>query len=209
MSTQNTRAKRDDGAGPPPPQPARGRASRSARNQPSENRVVSPELEELANVLPRRISGLARMLYGASGSPLPRGMRSVLFALSAEPLQITEIARQEGIGQSAATRMVARLEALGLVRRERSQADRRVVMVSVTARGRNELEYMREQSRRVMRDVLHDLPARELRQLTRASEALEELIGLIEERSASRAGGAAQSTKDASSRRSTRRALSS
>ena len=149
------------------------------------------------------------MLYGASGSPLPRGMRSVLFALSAEPLQITEIARQEGIGQSAATRMVARLEALGLVRRERSQADRRVVMVSVTALGRKELEYMREQSRRVMRDVLHDLPARELRQLSRASEALEELIGLIDKRSASRAGGAAQSTRAASSRRNTRRALSS
>lgn len=167
---------------------------------------MAPELEELATVLPRRVSGLARMLYGASGSPLPRGMRSVLFALSAEPLQITQIARQEGIGQSAATRMVARLEALGLVRRERSQADGRVVMVSVTARGRKELEYMREQSRRVMREVLHDLPPRQLAQLTRASEALEELIDLIEKRSANRA---AQSTRAASSRRNTRRALSS
>ena len=63
-------------------------------------------------------------------------MRSVLFALSAEPLRISQVAQQEGIGQSAATRMVARLEALDLVRRERGAVDRRVVMVSLTARGR-------------------------------------------------------------------------
>ncbi|MBV9197984.1 MAG: MarR family transcriptional regulator [Solirubrobacterales bacterium] len=101
--------------------------------------ISAGQLEELASVLPRRVSGLARMLYGSTGSTIPRGMRSVLFALSAEPLQITQIAREEGIGQPAATRMVARLEALGLVYRRRSDADRRVVMVSVTDRGRTEL----------------------------------------------------------------------
>jgi DNA-binding MarR family transcriptional regulator len=138
------------------------------------------ELEELANALPRSISGLARMLYRASGSTLPRGMRSVLFALSAEPLRISQVAQQEGIGQSAATRMVARLEALDLVRRERVAVDRRVVMVSVTARGEAALEDMREQSRRVMREALHDLTARELRDLADASDTLELLIGLIQ-----------------------------
>lgn len=138
------------------------------------------ELEELANALPRSVSGLARMLYRASGSTLPRGMRSVLFALSAEPLRISQVAQQEGIGQSAATRMVARLEALDLVRRERGAVDRRVVMVSLTARGEAALEDMREQSRRVMREALHDRTARELRELADASDALELLIGLIQ-----------------------------
>lgn len=167
------------------------------------------EAEELATELPRRVSGLARMLYGASGSTLPRGMRSVLFALSAEPLRISQVAKQEGIGQSAATRMVARLEALGLVRRERSHTDGRVVMVSVTDRGRSQLEDMREQSRRVMREVLRDRTARELRQLTDASDALELLIGLIEGLSADGSAKPAHSTRAASSRRSTRRALPS
>jgi DNA-binding MarR family transcriptional regulator len=50
--------------------------------------------------------------------------------------------------------MVARLEAIEPVRRERSATDGRVVMVGVTDRGRAELEEMREQSRRVMREVL-------------------------------------------------------
>lgn len=196
---------------------------------PSDRKPANPDnaqLEELASELPRRISGLARMLYGASGSTIPRGMRSVLFALSAEPLQISQIARQEGIGQSAATRMVARLEALGLVRRERSAADRRVVMVSVTDHGRTELEYMREQSRRVMREVLRDRSVRELRQLIQASEALELLIGLIQGGSSDGAdrppgprraappeplspANPTQSTRAASSRRRTRRALPS
>ncbi|HKO26685.1 MAG TPA: MarR family transcriptional regulator [Solirubrobacteraceae bacterium] len=167
------------------------------------------ELEDLANELPRRVSGLARLLYGAAGSTLPRGMRSVLFALSARPLQISQIARQEGIGQSAATRMVARLESLELVRRERSAPDRRVVIVSVTERGRAELEYMREQSRGVMREVLRDLSARELRQLSQASDALELLTGLIHDHWDDVDKHSAQSTRAASSRRNTRRALPS
>jgi DNA-binding MarR family transcriptional regulator len=174
---------------------------------PAHNPPASAELEELANVLPRRISGLARMLYGASGSTIPRGMRSVLFALSAHPLQVSQIARQEGIGQSAATRMVARLEALGLVRRERSTADRRVVMVSVTDRGRGELEVMREESRRVMREVLCGRSASELRRLTQVSDGLELLIELIQDGTADGAGAAHRpDDAAASSRRATRRA---
>ncbi len=184
---------------------APARASRAAAVEPD----WPAELEELANELPRRVSGLARMLYGASGSTVPRGMRSVLFALSAGPLRISQVADQEGIGQSAATRMVARLEATGLVRRERSARDGRVVMVSVTERGRAELEYMREQSRAVMRDVLRGRTARELRQLSQASDALELLINLIHGLPADDAPRRAGSTRTTSSRRNTRRALSS
>jgi DNA-binding MarR family transcriptional regulator len=165
--------------------------------------------EDLANELPRRISGLARMLYGASGSALPRGMRSVLFALSAEPLRISQVARLEGIGQSAATRMVARLEAIELVRRERSATDGRVVMVGVTDRGRAELEEMREQSRRVMREVLRDRTARELRQLSEASDALELLTGLIQGRPADQSAALAHSSRTAAASRKTRRAFPS
>jgi DNA-binding MarR family transcriptional regulator len=167
-----------------------------------------PETDEIVNLLPRRVSGLARMLYRASGSTLPRGMRSVLFALASEPLRISQVAQQEGVGQPAATRMVERLEALDLVHRERSASDRRVVMVTLTERGLAELEHLREQSRRVMREVLRDRTAKELRQFQQASEALELLIGLVQ----SRADGGpkvAQPTSAASSSRRTRRALPS
>lgn len=171
--------------------------------------MTSADIEELANELPRRISGLARMLYRASGSSLPRGMRSVLFALAAEPLRISQVAQQEGIGQPAATRMVARLETLDLVRRDRSMSDGRVVIVSLTERGVAELENMREQSRRVMREVLRDRTARELRQLAAASDALQLLIDLIDEPATEGSRDGDQSTSAASSRRRMRRALPS
>jgi DNA-binding MarR family transcriptional regulator len=133
------------------------------------------DIHALADELPRHISHLARMFYRATGSPVPRAMRSVLFALSTEPLRVSDVAESEGIGQSAATRLVARLEALDLVRRERGTTDRRVVMVTLTEQGAAELELMREQSRRAMRDVLTDCSARQLRQLATAAGALDEL----------------------------------
>lgn len=132
-------------------------------------------IETLADELPRHISHLARLVYRATGSPLPRALRSVLFALSTEPLRVSDVAESEGIGQSGATRLVARLEALDLVRRERGTADRRVVMVTLTEQGAAELELMREQSRRVMREVLADCSARQLRQLAIAAAALDAL----------------------------------
>jgi DNA-binding MarR family transcriptional regulator len=167
------------------------------------------EIEDLANVLPRQISGLARVLYGATGSTLSRGMRSVLFALSAAPLRISQVALQEGIGQSAATRMVTRLEALELVRRERDPADRRVVMVTLTDRGRAELERMREQSRQVMREVLRGCSPRELRRLTDAADALDVLSELVRKLSLDGSSRSPQSTTAAASSRRTRRALPS
>lgn len=158
---------------------AEARGKLEAVGPPAVRSASAADLDELANALPRSVSGLARMLYSATGSTLPRGMRSVLFALSAEPLRISQVARQEGIGQPAATRMVARLEALDLVRRDRGTVDRRVVMVSLTDRGQAELENMREQSRQVMRAALHDRTPRELRKLAKASDALELVMDLI------------------------------
>ncbi len=169
------------------------------------------ELESLVTNLPRRISYLSRALYRTDGSTLPRGMRSVVFTLAPGPMRISDIAWQEGIGQPAATRMVARLEALGLVRRQRGERDRRIVMVALTEDGREELDILRGQSRQLIRQALGSRSAVEVRRLKAASETLEELISwVLEEESHIEANGdRAQAANGASSRRSTRRALSS
>jgi DNA-binding MarR family transcriptional regulator len=148
-----------------------------SRGSPAPARAAGASIavEALADELPRHISHLARMVYRATGSPLPRALRSVLFALSIEPLRVSDVAATEGIGQSAATRLVGRLEALNLVRRERGAADGRVVMVTLTEQGAAELELMRAQSRRVMREALADCTARQLRQLATAAMALDAL----------------------------------
>lgn len=169
------------------------------------------ELESLINNLPRRISYLSRVLYRTDGSTLPRGMRSVVFTLASGPMRISDIAWQEGIGQPAATRMVARLEALGLVQRERSEADGRIVMVALTSRGREELDVLRQQSRRLIREALGSRSAAEIRRLKAASETLEQLIDWVleEEIRIDANGTGAQSAGGAPSRRRTRRALNS
>jgi DNA-binding MarR family transcriptional regulator len=169
------------------------------------------ELESLVTYLPRRISYLTRVLYRTDGSTLPRGMRSVVFTLAPGPMRISDIAWQEGIGQPAATRMVARLEALGLVRRERGETDGRIVMVGLTEKGREELDILRGQSRQLIRHALASRSAAEVRRLKAASETLEQLIGWVLEEE-SRIEATANSTEaasGASSRRRSREALSS
>ena len=169
------------------------------------------ELESLVTYLPRRISYLSRVLYRTSGSTLPRGMRSVVFTLAPGPMRISDIAWQEGIGQPAATRMVARLEALGLVRRDRGETDGRIVMVELTEKGREELDILRGQSRQLIRQALASRSAAEVRRLKAASETLEQLIGwVLEEESHIEAhADRAQATNGPSSRRRMRRELSS
>ncbi|HET9093612.1 MAG TPA: MarR family transcriptional regulator [Solirubrobacteraceae bacterium] len=166
------------------------------------------ELESLVTYLPRRISYLSRILYRTDGSTLPRGMRSVVFTLAPGPMRISDIAWQEGIGQPAATRMVARLEALGLVSRERSETDGRIVIVGLTEKGREELDVLRGQSRQLIRGALDSRSAAEVRRLKTASDTLEQLIGwVLEEESHVEANvGGAQAGNGASSRRRTRRA---
>jgi DNA-binding MarR family transcriptional regulator len=193
------------------PQNDSGRRQSGATRSATTNGASDPDLEQLVTTLPRRISHLSRVLYRTRGSALPRGMRSVVFTLAFGPLRISEVAREEGIGQPAATRMVARLEALGLVSRERSAADRRIVMVALTERGHAELDLLRAQSRRLLREALRGRSARGLRRMEAASEALALLTEwtLEQERRFEAEAKAAQSTSAAASRRSSRRALRS
>lgn len=188
-----------------------GTRQRDATLRAAASGPLDPDQEQLVATLPRRISHLSRVLYRTRGSALPRGMRSVVFTLAFGPLRISEIAREEGIGQPAATRMVARLEALGLVRRERSATDRRIVMVTLTDRGRAELDLLRGQSRRLVREALRGRSARDLRRMEAASEALALLTEwtLEQERRFGAEAKPTQSTSAAASRRNSRRALRS
>jgi DNA-binding MarR family transcriptional regulator len=192
-------------------QPAKRPASSAAAAPDAMAARSADELESLINNLPRRISYLSRVLYRTDGSALPRGMRSVVFTLAPGPMRISDIAWQEGIGQPAATRMVARLEALGLVQRERGESDGRIVMVALTAKGREELDVLRGQSRRLIREALGSRSAAEIRRLKAASETLEQLIDwVLEEEIRIHTGGTqTQPASGAPSRRRTRRALSS
>jgi DNA-binding MarR family transcriptional regulator len=82
-----------------------------------------------------RIVGLFRSLSPASGL----SMTAAATLASIERLgaqRLTVLAAREGVTQPAMTQLISRLEESGLVRRESSQEDGRVVLVVITDEGR-------------------------------------------------------------------------
>jgi DNA-binding MarR family transcriptional regulator len=82
-----------------------------------------------------RILGLFRSLSPASGL----SMTAAATLASIErlgPQRLTVLAAREGVTQPAMTQLISRLEESGLVRREASQEDGRVVLVVITDEGR-------------------------------------------------------------------------
>jgi DNA-binding MarR family transcriptional regulator len=82
-----------------------------------------------------RILGLFRSLSPSSGL----SMTAAATLASIErlgPQRLTLLAAREGVTQPAMTQLISRLEDAGLVRRESSQDDGRVVLVTITDEGR-------------------------------------------------------------------------
>ncbi len=98
---------------------------------------VDVTLIALRRVL-RAIEGNARAIARASG--LTPAQMLVLHALADAGQELPrDIARRLGVSQATVTTQIDRLEARGLVRRERRQADRRMVWVILTPEGRRVL----------------------------------------------------------------------
>lgn len=85
------------------------------------------------------------------------------------PMPIGRLAAVEQVSAPAITKTVTALERDGLVRRARSAADRRVVLVEATAKGRARLERGRAARVRVVADLIGGLSEAELRTLRRAT----------------------------------------
>jgi DNA-binding MarR family transcriptional regulator len=139
------------------------------------------QIEVLAALIPRRAARLTRLLYRVSRTQLPRGMATTLAALVDDgPQRITPLAAREGVSQPTLTRMVGRLEELGYVRRERDPSDRRSVLVSITTKGRQEVELFREHHRAALRDQLQDANDDDMLEYLAACETLQRLIDRLQ-----------------------------
>lgn len=106
-------------------------------------------------------------------SPERLSLLSVL--VFAGPRTASELADIEQVSRPAITRTLNALQAAGLVRRDRSASDRRVITVHATAKGRRLMEAGR--ARRVGRiaSSLDHLNATQLTLLSEASKLLEDL----------------------------------
>lgn len=80
----------------------------------------------------------------------------------AREMRMTELANFLGLSKANATGLIDRLVTRGLVRRERSDQDRRVVNVSLTAEGRQAAERLVMTSRAGLRQLMKRVPEHNL-----------------------------------------------
>ena len=98
------------------------------------------------------------------------------------PLSLGELATREQVAPPTMTKVVEKLEAHGLVKREIDPRDRRVARLTITAAGRRHLDRTRELRTAWLRGRLQDLDAGERQRVTDAISTLERLAGLTEDR---------------------------
>jgi DNA-binding MarR family transcriptional regulator len=104
----------------------------------------------------------------------------LLHPLEREPaVPLCQLAESAGIAAPTATRLVDGLEKAGVVSRERSQSDRRTVLVSLTAAGQRRLKRKHQQLARQRRQIYENLAPRERQQSERLLRHLAELVAQL------------------------------
>ncbi len=128
---------------------------------------LAAELDRLVTLLPRLTprGGLSMVAASTLADLERRG-----------PRHITELAATQGVTQPAMTGLVSRLAAGGLVVRAPDPADRRGVLVTVTADGRAVLTERRRARAAALADLLDDLDADDHAALTAALPAITRLV---------------------------------
>jgi DNA-binding MarR family transcriptional regulator len=138
------------------------------------------ELDELAATVLQSASLLTRLLFRHAEAGVSRSEASLLATLGGGPRRITTLAEHEGLAQPTVTRLVEHLEQYGWVHRERAPEDGRVVLVSLTADGREALNDFRERCRPLLRACLAALPDEQVEDLERATDGMAALVSELQ-----------------------------
>ena len=126
----------------------------------------------------RRLRGRETRQHGG----LSNAQYGLLFGLCEHSeLSSSELAGAADLSPATATEMLEGLAAAGLVTRERSERDRRVVLVSLTARGRTLVEERRARLQPRWRGALAEFSDEELRVAARVLERLQDMFDELPE----------------------------
>lgn len=139
-----------------------------------EGTAASRSIDEVAEALSARAATLTRLFLKRTG--ISRVEAGVLAAVAGGPRRITDLAEREGCTQPGITRLVDRLQARGWVVRDPDPGDGRVVLVALTAEGREVADRLRGAYREMLHGEMIKLADEDVRVLTRAIEVLDELI---------------------------------
>jgi DNA-binding MarR family transcriptional regulator len=130
--------------------------------------------------LPSHLGLLTRLLSKEFGERYSITDARLLSSLTDAPRRITDLAALAGLAQPTTTLLVKRLEAHGLVTRERQTHDQRTVLVSLTETGQAALGDLRALASAGLRRHLDAMPDHQLKALTAATDALAELISTLQ-----------------------------
>jgi DNA-binding MarR family transcriptional regulator len=132
---------------------------------------------DLAVRLRLAITRTSRRLRQEAGTGLSPTLTSALATIDRHgPLTPSELATRERVQRPTATRLVARLEELGVLQRAADPADRRSSLLSVTPEGRALLEEMRGRKTAYLAHRIQRLAPEERATLDRAAAILEQLL---------------------------------
>jgi len=140
--------------------------------------VDVPRDPELPARLRLVVTRLARRLRQESGSGLSPSLTAALSSLERHgPLTPSELAAREHVQRPTATRILAGLDAAGLIVREPDPSDGRVTRVRVTPAARTLLRRLRGRKTAYLARRMRRLEPEEIATLERAAAILERLLG--------------------------------
>ena len=133
--------------------------------------------EELAARLRLSATRLARRLRQEADAGLTPSQLSALAVIEGEgPLTLGALADHEKVAPPSITKVVAKLESIGLVERTVDAGDRRFVRVAVTAAGRALLEGSRQRKTAWLTGRIRELGPAERERLAAALDVLDALV---------------------------------
>ena len=154
---------------------AQGTAGQAARENPADAAAVDAVL-----TASRSLIGVATRSLGAAAEETTIAQYRTLVVLASRgPQRMAGLAAALGVAPSTAGRMCDRLVRKGLIRRHRARADRRAVLVSVTAAGRLVVDQATARRRALIEDILAKLPAGTQRAVAEALRAFADAAGEV------------------------------
>jgi DNA-binding MarR family transcriptional regulator len=145
--------------------------------------LTTPPIADVAGHLRLAVARTARRLRQEAGADLSPSLSSALAVIDRHgPVTPSELATHERVQRPTATRVLARLEELGLIERAPDPADRRSSLISVSDDGRAWLRRQRSRKDQFLARRLAALDADEVAALDRAAAILERMLGAEERR---------------------------
>ena len=128
----------------------------------------------------RALVAVATMSLGAAAEDTTIAQYRALVVLASRgPQRMVDLAAALAVMPSTAGRMCDRLVRKGLIRRQRTRADRRVVQVSITAAGRQVVDQATARRRELIAGILGKLPPRQQPAVANALQAFARAAGEI------------------------------